>query len=269
MRVLVMTDLAWRRLMRSRFLWVAVGVSVMGMFTLISGISLMLGMQKDGDAAGAAWVMQGLLAASITMQGVLVQLVAFVLGINVVRRDLVEGTVASVLSKPVSRGEYMAGCVLASGLFLLLMWAVFTLLLQALVVSLGGGLGWEHITAILSRVLVSWMAFAIALLVSMRLPAWPALFVAVLITNGTGVLQALVAVFKAVGFTLPAGTSFIPAIPFPITDELDQLTEQLVSGVVDAEPVWLGVLHIADYTVVMIVLAWLWFRHVELSKARE
>lgn len=267
-RMLAVLEMTIRRLMRSRLLWVAVvgSLLVIGMF--MSAVVSMVRTLSAGQAVPGAETMH-VVGTIIPVLGALAQLIAIFVGISVVKRDVVDGTVASVLSKPVTRGEYIAASYAGSALYLLLMWALFALVLTVFAAAFKAGLSGPAYAAILGRYLVCVMTMGIALCFSIRFHPWVAVLLTALVLRGRATIDGLAYLLAATGVKVPGVLVEALEFPFPIGGALDALGERLTRGTLAEQNLAPAFVHVIDYGLVMALCAYLLFRRLEINRVRE
>ena len=267
-RLLAVTEITIRRLMKSRMLLIGVVGSLLVIGIFMTSVVGMVRMLATGEAVTDTMLWH-VLGTIVTFLGALAQLIAIFVGVSVIRRDVVEGTVASVLSKPVSRGEYIAASYAGAAIYLLMMWILFALVLTLFAAAFKNTLGGTVYATMLGRYLVCVMTMGIALFFSIR--AHPALAVVLtfVVLRGTATIDGIVSVVKALGGNVPDAVVNALAFPFPVQGALDNLGERLTRGSLVEQSAAMGFLHIIDYGLVMAVLAWLVFRGLEINRVRD
>jgi len=267
-RLLVVTEITVRRLMRSRLLWIAVvGVLlVMGMF--MTAIVGMVRVVASGESVPAEAVIH-VIATVLTILGALATLIAVFVGVTVVRRDLEEGTVASVLSKPVSRGEYIAASYTGAAAYLLLMWGVFAVVLTLFAAAFKSFLGGPAYLAMFGNWLTCVMTMAVAMFFSIRMHPWVAVVLTFVLLRGRATVDGIASLFNALGAHVPGAVVSALKFPFPVPGTLDDLGDRLTQGSLVDHGMAAGFAHVIDYGLVMAVLAWLVFVRVEVNRARD
>jgi ABC-type transport system involved in multi-copper enzyme maturation permease subunit len=267
-RIAAVIDMTIRRLMKSRLLWVGVvgSLLVIGMF--MTSVVGMVRMVAQGQSVSSIMLMQTI-GTVITILGALAQLVAIFVGVSVVKRDLVDGTVASVLSKPVTRGEYIAASYVGAAAYLLLMWILFALVLTLFAAALKSSLAGAAYAAMLGRWLVCVMTMGIALAFSIRLHPWVAVLCTFLLLRGRSTIDGIANLFGVFGLDVPEAVVNTLQFPFPIHGALDNLGDRLSQGSLIEQSTTAGFLHVIDYGIAMALLAWFLFSRIEVNNARE
>lgn len=267
-RLLVVMEITLRRLMRSRLLWLAVvgSLLVMGMFmTAIVGMVRML---ASGESVPAVMVIH-VIGTVLTILGALAMLIAVFVGVTVVRRDLDEGTLASVLSKPVSRGEYIAASYAGAAAYLLMMWGGFALVLTLFAAAFKSFLGGPAYLAMFGNWLTCVLAMSVAMFFSIRVHPWVAVLLTFVLLRGRATVDGIASLMNALGAHPPDAVVSALKFPFPVYTALDGLGDRLTQGLLVDHSMAAGFAHIIDYGLVMAVLAYLVFVTVEVNRARD
>lgn len=267
-RILAVTEMTVRRLMRSRLLWVAVVGAVLVIGIFMSAVVAMVRTLASGQPVSGSQVAH-VVGTIISILGAMGQLIAIFVGVSVVKRDVLDGTVASVLSKPVSRGEYIAASWAGSAFYLLLMWGLFALLLTLFAAAFKSPLGGAAYAAMLGRYLVCLMTMAIALSFSIRAHPWVAVLLTFLILRGRATVDGIAQILAVVGADVPDTLVEVLKFPFPMGGALDALGDRLTKGMLSEQALGPAFFHIIDYGLVMGVLAYLLFRGLEVNRVRE
>ena len=267
-RMLAVVEITFRRLIQSRLLWIAVVGSLLIIGLFMSTVASMVRMHAAGQAVSHAVLMQ-VVGTIITILGAFAQLIAIFVGVTVVRRDVVDGTVASVLSKPLSRGEYIAASYAGSAAYLFLMWVLFALVLTLFAAVFKGTLSGAAYAAMLARFLICVMTMAIALCFAVRTHHWVAVILTALALRGRETVDGIAQIVAATGGSLPDAVVEALKFPFPIRGALDNIGKQLTQGSLVEQAMGPGIIHVIDYGLVMAVLAWLLFRNLEINRVRE
>lgn len=258
-----------RRFVRSRLLVVALFIAllVIGSFSkyLIGAIAV----ARQGEPETASADVASLFSVANRLLGLASWFMASMVGVTLIRRDLADGTIVSVLSKPVSRGEYVMASAIGGAVFLLLVWMVFALVMTIVLVGSGFSLGLDHFVAMFAEFATSLVAMSIALFLSTRLSPWVAASLAVVIFYGAGVVEATASFAGARGLVVPESVVHALQLPFPVVDALDALRGRLSQDVIDPIPTLPGLIHVVDYSAVMVVLAYLSFRRIDLNRSGE
>ena len=267
-RILAVTEFTLRRLMKSRLLWIGLAGSLLVIGMFMTSVVAMVRMLATGQSVALGMLLQ-VVGTIIAILGALSQLIAIFVGVSVVRRDIVDGTVASVLSKPVSRGEYIAASYAGSAIYLLMMWLLFALVLTLFAAAFKNTLSGAAYAAMLGRYLVCVMTMGIALFFSIRTHPWVAVLLTFLVLRGRATIEGLAGVVNVIGGRVPDGMINVLTFPFPVQGALDTLGHRLTQGLLVEKAMGPGFLHIVDYGLVMAVLAYLVFRGLEINRVRE
>lgn len=267
-RVLAVAEMTVRRLMRSRLLWIGVfgSLAVIGMF--MTAVVGMVRMVASGQHVPGSMVLQ-VVGTVITILAWVAHWIAMFVGVNVVKRDLVEGTVASVLSKPVSRGEYIAASYAGAAIYLLMMWLVFALVLTLFAALFRSTLGGTTYLALFGEYLVCVMTMGIALFLSVLVHPWVAVMLTFMALNARAAIGGVARLIEALGGSVPDALVEVLKFPFPIQGALDDLSRRLTQGSLMEQSLGPGFAHVIDYGLVMAVLAYLVFRNLEVNRVRE
>ncbi|HEX5132786.1 MAG TPA: ABC transporter permease subunit [Candidatus Krumholzibacteria bacterium] len=267
-RMLAVAEVTIRRLMRSRLLWIGVAGSILITAMLMSTMVNMVRFSSNGQLEGPTAVTHAA-GNIVALLGAFATLVAYFIGVTVVRRDVVDGTVASVLSKPVSRGEYIVASYIGAALFLFALWAVFAVVLAVFSAGFKSPLPGSAYTDMLGRCLVCVMTMAIAMAMSIRIHPWVAVVLTGLLLRGRDSVNALADVLKLFGVRMPGSVAEALKFPFPMRDALNGLGSGLNEGALVERSIAAGVFHIIDYGLVMVLCAYLLFRTLEVNRVRE
>jgi ABC-type transport system involved in multi-copper enzyme maturation permease subunit len=269
-RILAVTGMTLRRLVRNRLLGLSLVVTllVLGMQTAV--ITHALRLRGAGRLDEAADALAGVFPPTLSLMAFFAQLIAMVIGASVVRRDVIDGTVASVLARPISRAEYLAGSVLGSVAYLVVLWVTFALMLAAAFLAFGQALGAVHVVAMAVRLLSCVLCFSIALAFAMRFNPWVAGVATILVLTGPGIVGGVLDLADQwLHIDVPQRVRDALAMPFPLTSTLDPAREALYSGSLSPRPLWPGLLHVADYAAVAALAAYGLFRRLELNRLRD
>ncbi len=267
-RLLVVHAVTVRRLLRSRVLWVALIGAFIVLAMSLGSFTMMIRARAHGQQFMAEQMLQGALALTIRTLGFFSVLIALVVGVTVERHDVGDGTAVSMLSKPLSRGEYVAGLFSGGASYLTLVWMIFAAVVAVCALVLHG---WSAtlLPAMGSRLLIAWLALSIALCFSIRLNAWLAGIATVVVLQAAGVIDSVASLLGVLGVHVPDAVIRMAKFPFPSTDLLDSALEGMVQGSMGGTSGLVGLVHVLDYTAVMVVCAFLLFRGLELNQGRE
>jgi hypothetical protein len=266
-RCLAVTGMTLRRLRRSRLLWGALVISLFIVGTYAISLTYMFPHEAKGRSL--ADDMNAVLGTLLPVHNTLSMVIAILIGVTVVRRDVVDGTVASVLSKPVTRGEYIAATYTGAAFYLLVIWLLFVLELTILATVLGKAPGQGVYLACLGRYVTSVMVMGIALCASIRVRPWIAVILTLVVLRGRTTVSGLQELTAAMGAPIPEAWVTALQFPFPIVTALDPLVDRLTRGALAQRSDLSAFVHVADYGIVMAVCAYLLFRGLEINRVRE
>ena len=269
MRFVAMIVMTIRRLARSRMLFVAIGGATLTMLQFGLTLSVMQHFQKAGEAPTPANMINGFFMNALGMLNLFSSLIALFAASFVIRRDLSDGTAASVLSKPVSRGEYVAANAVGGATFLAAVWILFGVVMVLAMVLLGAPPGWVHVAAIAGRFLSVLPLFALAMFFSLWVNAWVGGFLALLVVKAPDIISGVYTVLGQMGVHVPGPVVDVLMWPFPMVGTLDGLTGRLYSSALGGGSIPLAIAHVVDYAAVMVVFAWLVFRRLEVNQVRD
>lgn len=268
-RIAAVVLMTFRRLLRSRIL-IAGSILALLAMGLYSGILIaILAAAKQGEAQEIEALLPMFFHLAVAMFGTVSTIMATVIGVTVLRTDLTSGTIFGVLSKPVSRGEYVAGNWLGGLVALLMLWIVFTVLMAAVAAAIGSPIGSLHFAIIGSRILVAALSLSAALLLSIRFNPWGAAVMSVLLVNGASVVNQVANILGALNVDVPEKIVNALSFPFPITNAFEGLNARLMRGDLAPSPVLPAVTHFIDYALVLMFLAYLFFRRLDLNRTSE
>ena len=266
-RVVAVALMTFRRLLRSRIL-IAGAILALLVMGLYSGILIAIfAAAEKGDEQGIQALLPMFFHLAVTMFGSVSTIMATVIGVTVLRTDLTTGTIFGVLAKPVSRGEYVAGTWLGGLVALVVMWMVFTLVMAAIASGIGSPIGSLHVAIIGSRILVAALSLSAALLLSIRFNAWGAAVLSVLLVNGASVVSQTASILRVFKVDIPERVVNALVFPFPITDAFDALNARLMRSDLAPNGMLPAVTHFIDYALVLLFLAYIFFRRLDLNRA--
>ncbi|HOX26273.1 MAG TPA: ABC transporter permease subunit [Candidatus Krumholzibacteria bacterium] len=208
---------------------------------------------------------QGKIVADVGLGGMsfLGLLVVLLVGANMVRKEMERRTITTILTKPVGRGEYLAGKYAGLALTLTCLVALMSLLYVGAVALTPAVLAWSHLAAVYLTLLELLVLCAAAVLFSaLAGPALAALFAATLFAIGH--LTESLLDFGA----LAGGPSrVLAAVAFRLLPDLEVFNVR--AAVVHGDPVAAGhlalaTLYAAGWIVVFLVLARAVFARKEL-----
>ena len=268
-RILAVAIMTFHRLLRSRIL-IAGGVLALLAIGLYSGILVaILAAADHGDEQEVRALLPMFFHLAIGMFGTVSTIMATVIGVTVLRSDLSSGTVFGGLSKPVSRGEYVAGNWFGGLVAVASLWAIFTMAMAAISAGLGAPLGGLQYAIVGGRILAAALTLSAALLLSLRFNSWGAAVLSVLLVNGALVVQQVASILKALKVDVPEKLVEVLVFPFPITGAFDGLTARLVQSDLAPDSILPAVVHFVDYSLVLLFIAYLFFRRLDLNRASE
>jgi hypothetical protein len=169
----------------------------------------------------------------------------------------------------VSRGEYVAGNWLGGLVAVLILWVVFALVMMGISSGIGAPMGGLHYAILGTRVLAAALSLSAALLLSIRFNAWGAAVLSVLLVNGASVVEQLANILGVFKVEIPEKVVNALVFPFPITDAFEGLNARLMRGDLAPESVFPAVAHFVDYALVLLFVAYLCFRRLDLNRASE
>jgi Cu-processing system permease protein len=253
------------RLFRSRLLIVAVLISLVVMIMMAQPMISIAEMKEGGEFADAQDMASLDMQVSIGMMGWMANLVALFLGSTVIRQDIKEGTIFSVLSKPVSRLQYFIGSALGAAFCQCAVWCVFGAVWLWFIYSLEKSIQPLHLTVLCSEMLKSLLMLSLALAWSQKFSPWIAGLFALLTFGGGNLARRAVDCLNFIKIDPPEIVGKICSFPFPTFDKFDELSNQL--GQTSLEPVALNwqAIHTLDYLALALLVAWLCFRKQDLT----
>jgi len=269
MRFIAMIVMTVRRLARSRLFFVAIGGATLTVLQFGGMLYAMQRLHQKGELQQAGDLMTAFFVNALGILNVFSSLIALFAASFVIRRDLSDATAASVLSKPVSRGEYVAANALGGVVFLAAVWVLFGVVTALAALLVGSPLGAEHVAAMAGRYLSALPLFALGLLFSFWMNAWVGGFLALLVVQTPGIIRGVFAFLDDRGVDVPAAVPDALVWPFPLRGTLDGLTDRLHTSALGGESIWWGIAHVLDYSAVMVILAWLVFRRLEVNRMRD
>jgi ABC-type transport system involved in multi-copper enzyme maturation permease subunit len=211
---------------------------------------------------------------------------------GVITQDIREGTIFSVLSKPVERREYLFGNYLGNVIFLGLVWGILMVVYFSFIYLISRYLGpqqWKlHLIFAAARFLELIVVSSIAFAMAQRFSPLVAGAISVVFYNGGALEQGSAYLFNWWKMDVPYWVSQLIAFPFPTTESLDIIfkTTNYFStsalgdlffsavknpanqGALLSSPAWV-MLHLADYGLIMMLMAWWLFSRKEISPANE
>lgn len=260
---------ALKRLSRSKLLIVSVVASVV-ILALTSSSLIALNLAREhGNAEEIRQASAALFIGVLSLMGFFASLVALFNGVTVTQQEIRDGTIFSVLSKPVTRSEYLFGSYCASVVYLLFVWVIFVAVCIGMMLLARQHLERLHGTIILGRIALSATMLSIAFCLAQRFSPWIAGVLAVFAYNGESLVSAAAGIARLLHLSFPLWLGQTLAWPFPATVSLDRLAISFISSPLSTPQVGWTFLHLIDYSAVMVVIAWLLFRRMELSQPGE
>ncbi|HXV13273.1 MAG TPA: ABC transporter permease [Candidatus Krumholzibacteria bacterium] len=263
-RVGAVARMTLRRYAKSRLLHVAGIVAILVLGAPTAYLPNVIAAARRGDAEAVQTAVEVMLNMAVSFFMILVAFIATAVGSTCVRRDLVDGTIYGVLSKPLSRTEYMVGTLLGGAAVVVFSWLVFGGALTALAALATDPLGPPEYAMLAGRCLQIVTLMCMATLLSTRFGPWVAGPLALLAFYGRETIDRLAALFE-----LPGVVVDILKFPFPVLKALGAITERVSRSDFDPAPVLPGVIHVIDYILVMVVLACLSFRRLDLNRTSD
>ncbi len=208
--------------------------------------------------------MSGLFALTLPIYTFLTCLVGAATAASCIRNDIAQGTIYSVLSKPLARTEYLVGSLLGSVAVVLFAWLVFVVGASTIALLAHAPLGAKHYAAIGGYVLPTIVASCIAIFIATRFNVWASIGLTILILNGRPAVERVATLLD-----LPAAVTGALSFPFPIGNAVGVLARHVFQDDLVPAPVLPGIVHLVDYALVMVVLACLSFRRLELNRSSD
>lgn len=262
--------MSFRRLLRMRLLAVALVLAALVPGGYSTVLIPMLVARKADRIAEVQTMMPMFFVLAVGIFGVLAGMIAIIVGVTLMRRDVSDGTIYGVLSKPVSRGEYVLGNTLGGVGMLVSVWIIFGLVLALVGFAVGSPLGAVNYAVMASYVLQGTIYLTVALLLSTRFSSWGAAALTMLVVNGIGVVQGIVKLLDVVfHVTVPERVVDVLCFPFPVMNALNGLMSRLTESSFSSESVLPGFVHLFDYAAVVVALTYLVFRRLELNRTAD
>lgn len=252
------------RLLRSRILIVAVLFGAVFIVLSASPVVTFKELKETGEMADAMDMKRMCMGAAIVIMGFTANLVALVLGSTVIRQDIQDGTIFSVLSKPVSRLQYFAGSMLGAGLCQCIVWVVFAILWFWFVYAADGSIQFLHIHILFSEVVKSLLILGLSFAWAQIFSPWVAATVALITFDGDYLVSTALKNLPYLHIVPTKEIVDTCTFPFPSFQAFDALAEQL--GQTSIKPIVLfwQYLHMIDYCLAALLVAWLCFRKADL-----
>lgn len=213
-------------------------------------------------------------------------------GTGVIHQDIREGTIFSVLSKPVERREYLLGSYLGNIMFLGLVWLILMTIYFSFIYLISLYLGpqqWKlHLIFAAARFIQLVVITSIAFCMAQRFAPLVAGTISVVFYNGGALEEGSAFFFNWLGLDVPYWVSQALAFPFPTTESFDivfktanyfsntavsnlffsGVNSPAIQGAMLPSPAWV-MLHLFDYGALMMLMAWWLFTRKEISPAAE
>ncbi|MBZ5534647.1 MAG: ABC transporter permease [Acidobacteriia bacterium] len=269
MMVWLIAGIVLRRLLRSKLLGITLVIAIL-IFALLSSSLLMLrNARSAGDTEVANQLSANVILSALALMGFFACLVGLANGVTVIRREIREGTIFSVLSKPLTRAEYLLGSYIGSLVYLSFVWIIFGLLYLGLVYLTRQPMGKLLGLILLARWVYSVLMMSVAFFLALRFNAWIAVVLSVVVYNADSLYNIFPPLLRLVHVELPDWVKGTVLFLFPSTNSLDVLFESLLKARLNPAPVQWAFLSLIDYCAIMVLLAWVVFRRQELSPSTE
>jgi Cu-processing system permease protein len=254
-----------QRLLRSRVLIVAVIFALM-LMGLMSASMMSLTDMKNADEVTSALQMKNIILCSVIgIMGFFANMIALILGSAVIRQDIKDATILSILSKPVSRLQYFIGSALGASFCQLIVWCIFAAVWAGLVYSLDKSVQPLHVLILFCEVLKSLLMLALTLAWAQKFSPWIAGVLALVTFDGEGMTNNAVSLLGLLHIAPNELLTKICAFPFPCFDGFDAQLSQLQKTSLEPLAMTWPLIHIIDYTALALLVAWLCFRKQDLT----
>jgi len=253
------------RLLRSKFLIVVVLFAVLFMLMMTAPLLSMKEMKEGGELVDFRDMKAMYLQMTMTIMGWMANLVAMILGSTVIRQDIKDATIFSVLAKPVSRLQYFVGSTLGALFCQTIVWCIFGGVWLLFVYLLDKAVAPLYISICLSELLKSYLMLALALGWSQRFSPWIAGAFALFTFAGELLAGIAVAALGNLNLFPVKLLGKICTFPFPDFSGLDVLMRQLGETLLQPVNLTWPILHVIDYALVVLFIAWLAFRQQDLT----
>lgn len=268
-RTVIIAGHVLSRLWRQKLVLVTLVVALLIIGLMSSSLFMIKTATQLGQPSEAQQMAMGLFFFVTMLMGWFADLVGLVIGVTVTRQDIRDGTVFSLLAKPVARWEYLLGSYLGSVVYLLLVWLVLTGVYVGLVYVTEQPLGRMHGLVLLGHAALSLLMLSLAFGLAQRFSAWIAALLAVVIYNGDAAVNTLGSLVGLLGLGMPEWIHKALVFPLPATNCFDMLFESLMKTQLQSLPWGWGLLHIIDYSALMVLLGWWLFRRQDVTSATE
>jgi ABC-type transport system involved in multi-copper enzyme maturation permease subunit len=254
------------RLLRNKIVIIAVLLSAL--IILMTGAPLfLLGEMKEANEMFSAKEFSGMMLTMIlSIMSFFGNLVAVVMGVTVIRQDIKDATIFSVLSKPISRWQYFIASCSAALLTTLCIWLIFGTAWMLIILFVEKGFTWIPILALLCEGAKSLLLVTISIFWAKRCGPWVAATAAVLTLNGADLIHTLLGGLANFHIKCPDWLHTVLSLPFPSLKALSHVIMQLLQSSVEAPPMLLSFIHVLDYGLVALLLAWWVFKKMDLSQ---
>jgi len=268
-RVLAIATMSFRRLYRTRLLAVALVVAglVPGAYSTI--LIVMFTAAKAGKMHQVESIFPEFFGVMVGLFEMVAAVLGAIIGMTLVRRDMNDGTIYSVLSKPITRGEYVAGNALGGFAMLAVVWMIFALVMATISGAVGLPLGGTHFAIMGCRLLLSSVSLAAALMFATRFNPWGAVALTLLLVNGIGIVETGAKILGLLHLDVPELLIRVACFPFPVMNALNDLTTRVTRSSIQSASILPGLIHIVDYVAVLLVLGYLFFRRLELNRTSD
>lgn len=255
---------ATSRLLRSRLLIVTVLIGLVYVIMMAAPIGEISELKEGGEFVDALDMKAMWMHMAITGMEWMANLVALFLGSTVIHQEIKDGTIFSILSKPVSRLQYFIGSFLGAAFCLCIVWCIFGLVWAWFIYAVDKSIQPLHVSIFCSEVIKSLLMLSLSLAWSQRFSPWLAGVLALLTFDGETMAKHAVGSLAFLHLSPPAMFVKICAFPFPCFQGFDALLNQL--GQTSLEPVELTwpFIHMVDFVAVALLFAWFCFRKQDL-----
>lgn len=263
-RIAAVTVMTLRRHSRSRLLLIAGITAVLVVGVPSSQLPRMIAAERSGQAEAVQQAVDFLLTFVTFFYVLIISFITVTIGAIGIRRDISDGTVYGVLSKPLTRSEYVVGTLLGGVVVLVFSWLVYAITLGILAVLARDPLQKLEFAMLAGRCLQSIVLLSIATLLSTRCSPWVTAPLALLTYHGRDVVERLPGLDY-----LPDVVAEVMSFPFPVLSSLNAITQRQSQSDFDPLPILPGVIHLVDYAFVMAVLACVSFRRLDLNRPSD
>jgi ABC-type transport system involved in multi-copper enzyme maturation permease subunit len=252
------------RLLRSRLLIVAVLFGIVLVIMMAAPIFTIMELKEGGEFVDAQGIKAMCMPAAIAVMGSMSNLIALLLGSTVVRQDIKDGTIFSVLSKPISRLQYFIGSVLGAIYCQCSVWLVFGAIWLGFSYLVEKSIQPLHGYILCSEVVKSILMLSLALAWSQKFSPWIAGALALCTFDGADLSERALTSLRYL-HVFPGKTVMeICAFPFPKFMGFDALLHQISETSLAPVSVTWSFIHMFDYLAFALLVAWLCFRKMDL-----